>query len=125
MDEPRLWLDEAKRDLRLVGAALREELYDRCLVSCQQAVEKALKAVYIRQRGRAAPRTHDIAALADQVGWQDVPELFVDLTRWYTAGRYPDMGRVAGHDPPTWEEAKAALEASTRLLKQVEEDIRA
>lgn len=125
MEETRAWLDQGERDLRLAGAAMREELYDRCLVCCQQAVEKALKALYIKRLLKAPPRTHDVSSLAEEVGVPGLAPVLLDLTRWYMAGRYPDSPEAREAETPTRQDAEKALEAAARFLQQMEEEANA
>ena len=46
-DDTSVWLQQAQRDLFIAEQTFELDLYDAVLVSCQQAVEKGLKALYI------------------------------------------------------------------------------
>ena len=47
------WLRQARHDLQVAEKNLSLQLYDVVLVYCQQAVEKALKSLFIEQSGKA------------------------------------------------------------------------
>jgi HEPN domain-containing protein len=60
---------------------------------CQQAVEKALKAIIIEKTGELAPRTHDLIRLSElsQLDFSDEQKsLFERLSDYYVKTRYPD-----------------------------------
>ena len=59
------WLIQARHDLESAKKNQTIELYDVALVLCQQALEKALKALYIAQTGQFPPRIHSLERLAD------------------------------------------------------------
>jgi len=67
-------------------------LYDVCLFLCQQAVEKALKALYVKSRKKPPPRVHSLERL---IGLLDLGDKFRDLTLdledYYFTMRYPDI----------------------------------
>jgi len=60
----------------------------------QQAVEKTLKAVYIKQNSTMPPRLHDLQKLAGGCKLQltkDQNRLLKDLTTSYIDSRYPEQ----------------------------------
>jgi HEPN domain-containing protein len=65
---PSLWIDKARRDLRMAEFALEQgsDFTDQVCFHAQQCAEKALKAVLVGA-GRVPPRAHDLAALLDEV----------------------------------------------------------
>lgn len=62
------WLDLADSDFRVTGYLFKKKEYLHCLFFCQQAIEKALKAVYHEKYGKTPPRKHDLESLADASG---------------------------------------------------------
>lgn len=62
---------------------------------CQQAVEKAVKALYIKTRGILPPHTHNINTLVNNINVKEINDklksfnhLFSELTGYYIKGRY-------------------------------------
>jgi HEPN domain-containing protein len=61
-DETRIWLSYAGENLKSSKILLESKLYNPCLQNVQQAVEKALKAIFL-ERSIKLKRTHDIFEL--------------------------------------------------------------
>jgi len=83
----------ADDDLAAAGDLLAGGRAGWVLFACQQAMEKALKALLTRQKGQLPPRTHDLLALARESGLElpmPLATLLADLTVYYTQARYPD-----------------------------------
>ena len=78
-EETRDWLEKVREDLLTVFvlAEAGADTPGAICFHCQQAVEKALKAVVIEQ-GRNPPRTHDLATLVRQID-QDSPQFPSEL----------------------------------------------
>jgi HEPN domain-containing protein len=64
--DPRAWTARAEEDYALAQSALRRKqpLTYGAVFHSQQCAEKYLKALLVA-RGRAFPKTHDLAALSD------------------------------------------------------------
>lgn len=106
-DDPREWLNRARSDLALArGTGEGVYLEDLCY-HAQQAAEKAVKGVLLKQNVRF-PYTHDIAALLKLIrdSRLDVPAEVREaevLSAYAVAGRYP--GVVETVTPGDHEEA--------------------
>lgn len=89
------WLNKARHDIETARRAVDhvEPITDTAVYHCQQAAEKALKAVLIK-RGDSVFKSHDLVALltkcanSDQAFAQWV-EVAATLTPYATAFRYP------------------------------------
>ncbi len=85
------WLVIAKRDLKTAAHLFPPRDYAAASFFCQQAAEKALKAVQLARTGRIR-RIHDLVELGRDVG---LPENLLlpsgQLTLAYTFTRYPDV----------------------------------
>jgi HEPN domain-containing protein len=110
------WLAKAKIDLRVCDslAAQDADLWEAVTFHCQQAVEKALKAVLVRHQVEF-PKTHDLQRLLDLVATAD-PELVqvsadaVELTPYGVEYRYP------GEYPPVDRASALAAMAVARRV---------
>ncbi len=88
--------------------------YALALFHCHLAVEKALKAVFILEKDKNPPPTHDLSALAEQLSshWSEQEEdLLDDLSGYSTAARYEDQ---------RWHEEKATKENVAAWLKNTD-----
>lgn len=69
------------------------------LFCCQQAVEKALKAVIVSRTGKLPPRMHNLLRLAEVAGIESGPgpvRFLGELSAYYIQSRYPEAIRAAG-----------------------------
>jgi len=92
------WLRQARHDLLVAEKNLSLQLYDVVLVYCQQAVEKALKSLYIAQTGNLPPRTHSLDQLSDITDSLTTSrQALLTLEDYYSRLRYPGAGDT---EPP-------------------------
>ena len=92
-DNPQEWLRLAENDRRVARLLLADGEYDTCAFHCQQAVEKLLKAIIVKQTGQAPPYIHDLRPLfrlADTAGADENVAVAINgLNVYYAATRYP------------------------------------
>ncbi|MFQ5809998.1 MAG: HEPN domain-containing protein [Armatimonadota bacterium] len=85
------WMDQADHDLEVARGMRENGWHDTSVIQAQQAAEKAAKALWMKEHGRLAPRTHAVDELARQV---DAPPNIVAagerLADVYFVSRYPD-----------------------------------
>ncbi|MEK6924074.1 MAG: HEPN domain-containing protein [Candidatus Micrarchaeota archaeon] len=115
------WLEVAKRDLAAAQNDAQAGFYSHACFNCQQAVEKALKALMLLKKGRLE-KTHSLRELAEKAGViVETRDLISDLDADYTATRYFD----AAGTPPSklYDERKfkSRFAAATKTLELVEE----
>ena len=91
----RLWVEQAEHDLQVASAVAAGGFHDQCAVSCEQAAEKLLKALWIYRNRKGPPRDHKIEDLARSLG---APANVVQASGLvepdYIAARYPDAALV-------------------------------
>ena len=88
--------------------------YPGALFHCHLAVEKALKAAYMRDRRKEPPLTHDLLQIAAQLPrpWASADkQLLADLTGYATAARYDDPG---------WAEREATADIAATWIGRVD-----
>ena len=93
------WVDQARYDLETACAMLASGRYLYVLFCCQQAVEKALKAVIVRRTGEMPPRVHNLVRLAETAGVEsghDQIRFLGELSAYYIQSRYPEEIKAAG-----------------------------
>jgi HEPN domain-containing protein len=92
-DLSRQWAERAQYDLDTADAMFNAGRYLYVLFCCQQAVEKAIKAVIVRRSDECPPRIHQLVRLAE-VGRVAIDEKQVgflrELSSYYIPTRYPE-----------------------------------
>ena len=63
------WFSLAKYDLATAEAMLQTGRYLYVGFMCQQALEKLLKACYVKERGSTPPYTHNLLRLTAELSW--------------------------------------------------------
>jgi HEPN domain-containing protein len=116
MEEVQDWLKKAERDLHIARIAVKELIYEDACFHAQQAAEKALKALYIKQKN-ALKKIHDLTALGKEVNApNEIILLCNDLNPYYIATRYP------GPDEPIEkEEAQEVVGKTEKVIEWVKE----
>jgi HEPN domain-containing protein len=90
-EEVKRWLEQAKRDLITAENSFESKDYYASSFWCQQAAEKALKALLIKKTGEF-PKIHDLTNLARlNMVPQRIVELCAKLNPAYTNSRYPGV----------------------------------
>ena len=121
--DPRVWMARANASLRLAEHAhVSGVLYEDLCYQCQQAVEKALKAVHVR-RGVPYRYTHNIDELVVNLAKHglvlpDPPVYVADLTRYATETRYPGP-----YEPLTETDYREAYAAAEYVLRWAREEV--
>ena len=86
------WLDIADYDIQTARSLHNSRRYLYTVFMCQQAVEKMLKANYIKRFSKEAPFSHNLVYLNSlmELGTSDKQlKLIAELTTYYIEGRYP------------------------------------
>lgn len=101
------WWEQAQAELAAAKKNIGIGEYSTAVFLCQQATEKALKALYI-ERKREEARTHDLVEIASAL---DVPKTLLknlfDLGPEYVVSRYPDASYGAPYRLYDKEKAEA------------------
>jgi HEPN domain-containing protein len=89
------WLNIAQDDYEVAGQLFGNNKYSYCLFFCQQAIEKAIKAIYFERNEEIPPRKHDLVSLAEDTGiLKDLESLDGDLldtlSEYYLESRYAE-----------------------------------
>jgi len=93
----KFWLDSADHDLEAADSLLAADKFDWCLFLGHLVIEKALKAVYVRDNeNRMPPRTHNLVKIAEATGLEideDIKIFLDEITAFNLEVRYPDYRR--------------------------------
>ncbi|MFH0701364.1 MAG: HEPN domain-containing protein [Candidatus Woesearchaeota archaeon] len=85
-----MWIEQAEEDYRSATLNFKSKTFYVTAFLCQQAAEKALKAVYIYQNNKLAPKIHDLTELCRQTKTPEEIILIASrITSAYIFSRYP------------------------------------
>jgi len=112
------WWRQAVHDLQVARDNVALGNFDTCAHMCQQAVELAVKALWIdAKRVEAPPKTHWVAQMAAELGApRQVAEAVNELMGDYIPARYPDTGLGVPCEVYTLEHARDRIARSDVVL---------
>jgi len=109
---------QADHDLENAKKNLDIEAYDVSLILCEQAAEKMLKALYIKERNEEPPRTHSLRKLIELTDMSDdALELVAELDSYYLVLRYPDVGDVVPYENVDKEDAEDGIDKAEQIVE--------
>jgi HEPN domain-containing protein len=126
--EARRWLDEAGSDIAFARVGHREGFFSKACFLCQQAGEKALKAVAYGDGERFVPG-HSLQDLLDRLAprhpaleaLRDVCRL---LDQYYVPTRYPNaLPGGAPHRAYTEDQAREAIVGCEQLMQAIRKEL--
>jgi len=114
---------QAQADLKNARLTLDGCAHYLCAFLCQQAAEKALKALHMLKK-RSLPHTHNIIQMAEALG---APERLLSFTREmnpdYVQTRYPDAANGVPADNYDERIAKSRLSHAEEIVEWVRKQI--
>ena len=114
------WLAQAERDLQQAEWSLKGEFYEWACFICQQAAEKAVKAVYQAHHGAGWGHSVSKLLVALPKGLtvdERLVERAIQLDRFYILPRYPNGFDVGSpKDYYTRRDAEGALEDARAII---------
>ena len=88
------WVNSANSDLKAADTLFKSAKYDWCLFIGHLVLEKALKAIFVRNNeSKVPPKTHNLVKLAElsSITLTDEQKLFLDEVNDFNfVTRYPD-----------------------------------
>jgi len=89
------WITLAEYDLQTAQAMLQTERYLYVAFTCQQAVEKILKAIYVKENQQTPPYTHNLLRLVDSLSVsaalnEEKMRFLETLNSYYIESRYTE-----------------------------------
>lgn len=118
------WRRQAQSDLRNARRNAEIGAHDVCVLLCQQAMEKMLKAAYMAVRGREAPFTHNLAVLLRALeSPAEVLRNSTASTTDYIVARYPRLTEDIPADTYGEAESRDRLARAQRVVEWAEKVI--
>ncbi len=123
LNQAKQWLDFAERDRRAaVELATHDDLLGVAAFHCQQAIEKAMKAI-LELHGKPIPRVHDLVTLNEQVRpflTTPIDETELGLaTDVYLTARYPAADAPGTDASPTRARVDRLIATTARICEAV------
>jgi HEPN domain-containing protein len=90
------WLEEAEEALKVADHLFEKKDYSYSLFFGHLAVEKMIKAIYIKKKGEHAPQIHNLLRLAESAQielTQEQKNSLIRITAFNLESRYPDEKR--------------------------------
>lgn len=116
--ESESWLKKSDHDFDTAIYNLQGKRLDAAAFYCQQAVEKALKALYI-QEYRELVRTHDLVFMGKKLKIpEDLLKICDEVNPFYVETRYPDV-----YEEYTERDVSEAVMKAKRVIEWVKERI--
>jgi HEPN domain-containing protein len=87
-------LKTAEDDLTAAGLMFQNRICGLCIFHCQQALEKALKAIWYESQSDPPPKIHGLAALAIQLNLdldEEKRKILQLLSEQYLSSHYPEF----------------------------------
>ena len=123
-EEAHNWWEQAKHDVGTADYLLKGERLDAASFYLEQAIEKALKGLYICLRREAPGATHSLTKLARECG---LPSRFLGflrrLTTEYYVSRYPDASGDIPYEIYDAEDVEALAGETREVMKWIEQQM--
>ena len=118
-----LWLKSAEDDIYDAELFFKDSRYFRTAFFSQQAVEKALKAMFFIVKKEDPPKIHTVTELYSELKKSDfslpkeIEEQLYILNKYYTVSRYPDAANGLPSESVDKIEAERALKIAKEVLE--------
>jgi HEPN domain-containing protein len=127
-DEAMVWLQYARENLRVAEMTFQAGLLNPCLQNAQQAVEKALKAIWICKT-MPVKRTHSVRELNRDLALAGLETGLTEedcdlLDSIYVSSKYP-IESVLPSSPPDFVVCKRCTELARQVLAVAENAMKA
>lgn len=105
------WLKLAEYDLKTAKAMFDTKRYLYVAFTCQQSIEKVLKALFIKENNQTPPYTHNLQRLLESISIisevdDDFPDFINELNIYYIESRYneelEDIAKLLNKSKAKW-----------------------
>ncbi len=114
------WIEQAKHDLHAASNSLSAGDFDWAIFQAQQAAEKALKVLYIKNY-KELRKVHDLNFLAKKLMLPgELTTICAQLTQTYVETRYPNASGVIPAKKFTKKDTEFFISIATKVMVWVE-----
>ena len=92
-EQIKYWVDSSEHDLPVAESLFQSGHYSWCLYIAHLILEKMLKAIYVMDNKKTAPKTHDLLLIAKSTNLilnKEQEEFLSRVTDFNIEARYPD-----------------------------------
>lgn len=121
----RSWLEKHREDLKAAKAMLDARRYLWCAFICQQAIEKCLKAGYVKKYRQIPPYIHKLERLCEELKLsvpEDILKAMIDIDKYYVSARYPAYKESVGIK--SFKKAEDVFTKTKEILKWLKGELR-
>ncbi|MGM5482242.1 MAG: HEPN domain-containing protein [Nanobdellota archaeon] len=123
--EIRVWLEQSDADIDGAKFNFDGGKYYIAAFLCQQAVEKALKALFLHEKKGEIPQSHSLVYLASNTNVaQDYMSFLKELTPKFIDTRYPDASVDLPANIYDKENTQRLLEKSMEVLQWIKSQMK-
>lgn len=123
--EIHLWWEQATKDFSVAEKMFNEKEYYMVAFLCHEAIEKSLKALYLRKKSSSAGFTHSLLALGKSLGASDsIIRKLRDFSMDYLMSRYPDATDELPYKIYDEKMAAERLEGAREVLNWIEKELK-
>ena len=123
LSEIKRWLDQSKEELDTAGISFSAEKWFAAAFWSQQAAEKALKALYLKEY-KELMKVHDLVYLARKLNLpEEIINYCINLSRIYIETRYPDAGGKIPAKKFSKADARNIIKIASEIIKWVEKKL--
>ncbi len=123
-EEIQAWWEQSKRDLEAARHSLSSGDYEWACFQVEQSIEKALKALYLKEKGEL-PKSHNLVRLGKELGLnEELIDILRDITPDYVMTRYPNAANSIPYEIYDKEKAEERIKEGEKILKWIEGRLR-
>ena len=116
------WINNAKIDIETAELLINNGKILHGLFFCHLVIEKALKAIFVKEHEEIPPKSHNLIYLSEKLNleFDDDTEIFLGiLMKYQLEGRYPDFNPTV----PLSEKALNYLQQTKTVLEWLEKKL--
>jgi HEPN domain-containing protein len=119
------WFLQSKEEFETAKASYQAKKWFAVAFWCQQAVEKALKAMYMVKKKKSPGTTHSLTFLGRELNLPQKYQNFLrELTKEYYMSRYPDASEDVPFKLYSEQEVEKYLKECEELISWLESAIK-
>ena len=116
------WHKGSLSDIETAGILIEKRKYTEGMFFCHLAIEKILKAVFVKMQSEFAPKSHNLFMLSEKSGislQDDMEYFFGILMKYQIQGRYPESSPGGHSEAQIYQFLKKTKEAQKWLEKML------
>ncbi|NVM27860.1 MAG: HEPN domain-containing protein [Candidatus Helarchaeota archaeon] len=114
------WYQQGLSDFKTAKSMFNSEIYDAATFYCEQAVQKLLKATWMKIRKSYPPKTHNISKIGEQLkAPKEIISLLKQIAPFYFISRYPDAANGVPAEIITKKMAKELIQITEEVINWI------